>query len=287
MYIAMRSLLFLFLILNPFYAFSKGVVVGNLKGQLGNQMFQIAATIAHARNNDADYYFPDLIKIQEYNVPLNFKKIFFRIGLKALNPPFIPDYTYNQVGYEYIPIPYQPCMKLDGYFQSEKFFDGHQEEILHLFAPSNRILSYLVDKYSDIIEDPCSVAIHIRTYNKEDPHHLIYILHGRDYVEKAVEYFPEDSLFVVFSDDILWCQQNLQGIRPNMRFIEGENYHHDFYLISLCKHQIISNSSFSWWAAYLNSNPDKIVIAPKKWFQKSYKTNDEDIVPDSWISLDD
>ena len=111
----------------------------------------------------------------------------------------------------------------------------------------------------------------------------IYCDNGKEYFQKAISLFSQDALFVVFSNDINWCKTNLQGLAKNLIFIENEPYYHDFYLMSLCKHQIISNSSFSWWAAYLNRNPDKIVIAPINWFTKASGFHSKDLFPDEWI----
>lgn len=271
-------------VLLPQMVFSKPFIIGQLQGQLGNQMFQIAATIAHAKNYDMDFYFPDLINKKSEGIPVNRKKIFFRIKLRQA--PLKQSRLYEESCFEFTPLPFHPRMCINGYFQSEKYFENHAETIKELFAPSEEILNYLHKNYEDIINHPKSVAIHVRTYHSEPHVRAVFPLHGREYVEKAVQYFPTDCLFVVFSDDIPWCEENLIGIRPNMRFIKGEQYYHDFFLISLCKHQIISNSSFSWWAAYLNKNPKKVVVAPKKWFQDETGLNYKDLVPEGWHRLE-
>lgn len=177
-------------------------------------------------------------------------------------------------------------MELCGFFQSEKYFAHHKKEIIELFAPSAEITAYLTSHYKDIIDHPNTVPMHTRSYYREDPNGNCHITYGREYVEKAIRFFPEDALFIVFSNDIPWCRTILSDIPRQMIFIEGESYHHDFYLMSLCKHNIICNSSFFWWAAYLNSNPDKVIVAPKMWVNPTYIANIDDIKPDGWIQID-
>jgi len=112
------------------------------------------------------------------------------------------------------------------------------------------------------------VSVHVRTYNKEYHETTVRFL-GMDYYKKAMEFFPKDSLFVIFSDRINWCRRHFPSDR--CVFIEGNNHIQDFFLMSLLKNHIISNSCYSWWAAYLCNHPDKIVVAP----ENSGRSNDD------------
>lgn len=270
--------------LNAGLAYAKGYVTAEIHHQLGNQMFEIAAAVSFAIDHKAIAYFPDLRTKKEDNIPLNHEMIFFRLETNVPNRN--PLSLYQEKSFEYASIPYAPNIRLSGYFQSEKYFRHNKDKIIELFSPSSKIKKYLKKKYGDIIKDPKTIAIHIRTYYREDPHHVEFPLNGRSYIEKAMYLFPEDSHFIVFSDNIEWCKQELLGIPRNIRYIEGEAYYHDFFLMSMCQHNIISNSTFSWWAAYLNQNPTKIVVAPEKWFQPSKNFNTKDLYPPEWIVLD-
>lgn len=262
---------------------AKPFVVCDIHSQLGNQFFEVAAAVSLALDHDAEALFPDFMAHQRDNVDnigLNYKKIFN--GLNVSQPSSSIEFFYQEPYLSYAPIPYHSNMRIRGYFQSEKYFYHHKEEILPLFAPSKEIVDYLERRYSDIIHHPNTVAIHVRTGHS----HKTYPLNGREYVEKALALFPEDSQFIVFSDNIKYCQNHLRGLRPKMRFIQEKKHYYAFYLMSMCKHQIISNSTFSWWAAYLNKNPEKIVVAPSKWFLPDSGLYNADIIPEGWIVID-
>jgi len=268
----------------PLLLTAKSFVVGDLEGQLGNQLFIIATTVSLALDHDATPIFPDLKKKKLYNIPINRKEVFSHLHSR------LPDdteysYHYKEPYYHYAKIPYRPNMRISGYFQSEKYFAHHKQEILALFAPPPKILAYLTEKYSDIITHPDIVSIHVRFYH-EDPEQKCHLAPRRAFYEKAITYFPPDTQFIVFSNQMEQCKELLSGLGRNLRYIENEEYYHDFYLMSLCKHNILSNSSFAWWAAYLNPNPSKIVIAPKAWNNAAYGLDTKDLIPDEWIAID-
>ena len=134
-----------------------------------------------------------------------------------------------------------------------------------------------------------SIAIHIRRGDYIS--NALAVLHHPvaplQYYEKATakmtELYPNASFFV-FSDDIVYAKENLKSARP-MTFVSSPNLSEseELYLMSLCKHQIIANSSFSWWAAWLNQNHSKTVIAPLQWFKDP--SLGTDIVPSEWLKI--
>lgn len=278
-----RYLIFCFAIFSSSWLSAKPYIMGKLIGQLGNQLFQIAATVSLALDNDATPVFPDLVQSKEFNIPLNYEKIFFDLNTTFQRPV---EFAYNDPYMPYRPIPYRPNMSIQGWFQCEKYFKHHKKEILELFAPPNEIAQYLKEKYKDILSYPLTVAVHHRSYLKEDPQQKAHPTLKKDYFEQAIMTFPEESLFVIFSNDIDWCKKAFADIPREFVFIEGEPHYNDLYLMSMCKHNIIANSSFSWWGAYLNLNPEKIVIAPKNWFTHTCGMDFIDIVPANWITLD-
>lgn len=250
--------------------------------QMGNQMFQIAAATALALDHGTEASFPDLITSKEDGIPENYELLFHDLNTE----PVKVTYEYREpLSLAYQEIPYVPNMRIWGYFQSEKFFKHHKEKILEVFAMPEEIRIDLERRYGNLLAHPRTVAVHLRSYHADDPFQKWYFQAGKRYIEKAMNYFPEDTLFLIFSNNMRWCKRELRFVNKDMIFIEGESRFHDFYLMSLCKHNIISNSSYSWWSAYLNPNPDKIVIAPKNWFSEGSELIDKDIVPEDWIQL--
>lgn len=174
----------------------------------------------------------------------------------------------------------------DGYWQSEKYFDNCIANIRDAFKfpKLDSINQNLIEKLNGKI----SVSIHIRRGDYlKDP--LFRGLTDIDYYNRAIQYIlnvVNVDCFVIFSNDIEWCKQNIAQL-TNLECVfvnwnKGVNSFRDMQLMSLCKHNIIANSSFSWWGAWLNNNPEKIVITPLKWINREYKT---DIIPSSWIKI--
>lgn len=263
-------------------------VIGALNGQLGNQLFQIATTVSIALDNNAKPIFPDLKNKNEFNIPLNYQHVFYNFDASG---PDVPISTvYQEPGFHFVSIPYQSNMVLRGYFQSEKYFKHHKKTILKLFAPSEEIKKYLETHYDHILSHPKAVSVHLRMYMDTWPEFHPFV--GWKYISKAMEQFDDDSLFIIFSDQIDVCKKELQKKLKNKNVIFIEEKHpcaaYDLYLMSMCKHHIISNSSFSWWAAYLNQYPDKIVItpSPSRWFGPGMSHCDtKDLLPDEWTIL--
>jgi len=264
----------------------------NLKGGLGNMMFQIAATLSLAKDNYTDAVFPNLITHlnylnveNKYNPQLNytdeykqlniFKNLKYENSLSSLR-------TYNfPFHYENIKIEDTNC-EINGFFQSEKYFINNKDYIKESFYINEFVLNKIQNTYKDVL-DRNTTSIHIRRgdYLKLKNHHPSQ---NMDYFKNAVELTKQNTeKYVVFSDDIEWCKSKFQGNR--FVFIENERDYVELYLMSLCKNNIISNSSFSWWGAWLNSNENKVIISPKKWFGESIKESYSDIIPENWKQI--
>jgi hypothetical protein len=176
---------------------------------------------------------------------------------------------------------------LDGYWQSEKFFSGMEDDIREIFS----FKQALSDKNRELTEDIInsnSVAIHVRRGDYLTPRY--YKTFGSvcslKYYQNAVNYIRDKvdtPFFYIFTNDPAWCKENMN--LDNYVIVDwnkGKDSYLDMQLMSLCKHNIIANSSFSWWGAWLNKNTDKIVVAPSIWFgDRNIDTSD--IVPKSWI----
>jgi len=236
-------------------------VTCDLRGGLGNQLFQIATTLSYAWEYDAKPIFPGLLS-NEMRIADHKDRIFFRLDAIESPKPF-PNHFYEANWHSSEQIPFRPDQKLFGYFQSWKRFDLYRDQLLNLFAPSKSILQTLSSKYENLIGLPNTVAIHVRTFNASLHHSKKHPFVGLEYFQNAMNFFPRETVFVIFSDRIQWCKQHF--FQKNCIFIEGNNPVEDLFLMSMMKHQIICNSTFSWWGAYLNQNPEKTVIAPTSW----------------------
>lgn len=181
---------------------------------------------------------------------------------------------------------------LEGYFQCEKYFSNIREEILSEFSIIKNITKYAREIEKEILSHNCSISLHIRRsdYALDEKTNNIHGLCDLSYYEKAISLMSEkfnNPKYFIFSDDIKWAENNLKNKDAiYVKNIEERNPHEDIYLMSLCKHNIIANSSFSWWGAWLNENNNKIVVSPKKWFKDEELLGQSgDIACQSWIKL--
>lgn len=228
-------------------------------GRAGNQLFQIAATISLALQNNDKYVFP----------PWSLEKYFNLHNCFSEDIKF--KYQYHEQHFHYIPIQYQSDLDLIGFFQSEKYFKDNKDIILSKLSPKEGF---------GIIQN--TTAVHVRRGDYVG--NAAYEQLGMNYYLSAMNMI-NSKYYYVFSDDIDWCKKNFTG--NNITFIENNSTITDLSLMSSCTHQIISNSSFSFWGAYLNKWPNKTVIAPKKWFGPALKQhNTIDLLPDSWLKID-
>lgn len=161
----------------------------------------------------------------------------------------------------------------DGCWQNEQYLEGIAEELRQEFVYREMQLSQEQEDILASIECESSVAIHVRRGDYLDAEcQRIYSLPGKEYYREAIDYMirnVEKPHFYVFSDDIEWCKENFLDFGIRMTFIDGainRNQHEDFAMMKACKHFIIANSTFSWWASYLAIAEGKKVVAPKCWF---------------------
>lgn len=178
---------------------------------------------------------------------------------------------------------------LDGYWQSEKYFAKSESVLRSDFTFTNG----LTGKNIDIVEQidrHNAVSIHVRRgdYATNMVTNATHGLCSLDYYQRAIEYIRERvecPHFYIFSDDIRWVRNNLAVAEPCVYIDhnQGTESYNDMRLMSLCRHNIIANSTFSWWGAWLNSRANKIVIAPHKWFANNYDISD--LYPRGWVAL--
>ena len=180
-----------------------------------------------------------------------------------------------------------------GWFQSYKYVEPYRKDILKIFKP----VYPLDDANKEMLDKIKSVnagCLHVRRtdYLKEKELAIRGIC-SPDYYKRAAEYIKQhvdNPVFFIFSDDIEWCRENIDPDAEHV-FVDindGEKGCFDMFLMQNCKHNIIANSSFSWWGAWLNEHPDKIVIAPKIWMSSWNEPEENagrDLIPPEWIRL--
>lgn len=265
-------------------------LIGN-NGRLGNQLFQIASTIGIAMDNKQNYYFNDAEIFKFFpKLQNNIKSDFYN---------FTHIYNEQDFCYQEIRFLENTNTTLFGYFQSFKYFYNNWSFISHLLEIENpRFLNY-TNQFQNI--KTCSIHVRRGDYitanqlNPLEPHPLIKI----DYYYEAINYINADK-YIIFSDDIPWCKEKFKGDKFYF-FDNGEQYKNnmeydlfELQVMASLNHNIIANSSYSWWAAFLNQNKNKIVIAPKIWFghnyakticKYNYETMLSSLIPKQWIII--
>lgn len=293
------------------------LVIVRLTGGLGNQLFQYAvAKMLSLKTNvpmkiDQSSFIG--YKLHEYgmsafNIQENFaseeeclqlknprktavEKLIKKLFLKTKDDKrFI--FEESNFSYDQRLFNVKPPVYLDGYWQSEKYFLEIEKEIRREFEiiipPSIENKEILQD-----IQKNNSISIHIRrgdyvTVPKFKEFHGTCSL---DYYNNAISYIKqrvENPVFYIFSNDIPWSKEHLI-IDGNVIFVDindAKTNYEDLRLMKNCKHNIIANSTFSWWGAWLNDNACKIIIAPQKWFEnKEMQAQIQDLTPENWIKI--
>lgn len=266
----------------------------NLKGGLGNIMFQIASAHHLSNLKNTDCCFPNFENHLEYanrrwHLQYNKSSKFLNNSLEYKN--FI-DINYKNFSlnkqiklYKY-PFHYTPFLPeevdfaIDGYFQTEKYFIDSRKDILNIFKPSDKINQLIDNKYKTIL-DGNTISVHVRRgdYKSLPDHHPLQPI---EYYQESVKLLQPYDRCLIFSDDIEWCKSNIKLERSV--FIENEKDYIEMFLMSKCDHNVIANSAFSWWGAWLNQKNNK-VIAPKNWFGKNINHETKDVYCKNWIIL--
>jgi hypothetical protein len=243
--------------------------------RLGNNLFQFAAALS--LSSELTICVP--IK-EEYEATLKHKDTFFK-GFSIIN--YIPKDVkiYEEPSHQYNQIPFisHENIILKGYFQSHKYIN--RSKILNQFSIDIGTHDFIKNKYPQILIKEFT-SIHVR---RGDYLKMLYKhpFSGLEYYKKAIKLIGEEKNFIFVSDDIVWCKRNFK--LKNVIFVENTSPIIDLYIQSYCKNNIISNSSFSWWGAYLNNHKNKNVIAPSMWFGFKFKVNTKDLLPNSYIII--
>lgn len=289
---------------------SKYMIVINLKGGLGNQMFQYALGRKLALKNK------DTLKLEIEGLDRANKTgdIYRAFGLGSFNinkniatenEVMSLKYPYgiiskgwrffsakvlkrNHIIFEPDVLNWKGNLFLDGYFQSPRYFNDIRDQLLQDFMLAEA-LSVTGASFANQMKNSTSVSIHVRRgdYIKNPRVLAEFGVCSLEYYKLAIAHIKQintNPTFFVFSDDIEWVKENLD-VGHSVVFVKDKTISdvQELILMSTCKHNIIANSSFSWWGAWLNNNPDKIVVSPTPWFESAQY--DKNLIPDNWIKL--
>jgi hypothetical protein len=273
-----------------------------LRGGLGNQMFEYAAGLNLALKSKTELVL-DTVYLHDRFPRRDFTYRTYDLDVFDIAPKFtglsrissavpIPGVWF---GLDLAEIAVKKALGsgrnsvLWGFYQGEKYFAENKEAVRAAF----RFRSPLAGEAAELaqkIRQGNSISLHVRRGDYTLPkYEKLYGMTDMSYYERAIAHMAEhvsSPHFFVFSNDVSWCREHMKLPFPTVYADDASRGPKDSFhmeLMSLCKHHIIANSSFSWWGAWLNRHPDKIVIAPKRWHADG--TPGDDIVPASWIRI--
>jgi len=276
----------------------------NLMGGLGNQIFQIFATISYSIKSKNPFKFLNVEVLGGGNITVRntyWKTFFYQLKpflietLPQLNVIREKDFTYNELDINELSD--NECM-IYGYFQSYKYFENHFQTIyklINLELMKNNLLDK-INLSKTFFTNTVSIHFRLGDYKKLQDFHPIL---SCEYYEKSLEYIelkmPTQKFVILYfcededHEEVLLIVNKLSDKFQNYTFIRCDNKLEDWeqlLLMSCCEHNIIANSSFSWWAAYFNSNANKLVCYPDTWFGPSSNLDTKDLCPSEWVKID-
>ncbi len=293
------------------------MIISELNGGLGNQMFQYACGRAKALQLNTELSL-DISTLQKGVTTKHFTARPYELDIFAANasvanaqelvkfsPQSIPlkvwykwikkfrNYTEPSFNYDDAINNLKGNIYLRGYWQTEKYFSKYENKIREDFEfikPKNALTISL----ENIIINSKAVSVHVRRgdYVSSPTANSFHGVAGLRYYEEAMQEIEKligEPAYYLFSDDTAWVKEHLVKERKDIVVVEhnyAKDSWQDMYLMSKCKHNIIANSSFSWWSAWLNRSANKVVIAPKLWFANGEKNEQtQDLIPTTWIRL--
>jgi len=279
------------------------MITCNLMGGLGNQIFQIFATISYSIKSKNQFKFLNVsslgggsctIRYTYWNSLLNRLKIVLIDNYpQSMHIIREKDFTFNE-------LPINQMIERDcllyGYFQSYKYFDENYEMICRIIGLA-KMKEDLIEKLNlndEYLKTCVSMHFRLGDYKKLQDYHPLatydYYEHCLNFIKEItttsynILYFCEDNDI----DDVMITINRLEIEFPQYKFIRGDNTLEDWeqmLFMSCCHHNIIANSSFSWWGAYFNTLNDKIVCYPSVWFGEKAKNNTKDLCPPEWNKI--
>jgi len=280
------------------------MITCNLMGGLGNQIFQIFTTISYSIKSKNPFKFFNIevlgsghttIRYTYWNTFFNQLRPFLIDPKPLTNIVREKDFTYNNIDTNQL---IGRDIMLYGYFQSYKYFQEHYESICRIIGLEN--MKNNIKKNNNLsneyLSDTISIHFRLGDYKKLKDYHPVMTY---EYYEKSLSYIKTQNLDKTYKiiyfcedadiDEVLITINKLVIKFPEYNFVRGDNTLQDWeqmIYMSCCNHNIIANSSFSWWAAYFNSRSDKIICYPSVWFGPSANNDIKDLCPNDWVKIE-
>ena len=251
-----------------------------LQGRTGNMMFQIANALAKSieynreliipsKESSSDIYEKNLFRDLKF-VDIDYSKI---DNYKTINSPF----HYTELDLPSDDYPTRYC----GWYQSEKFFKKYSDIVIDAFSPTDE---FIREAYNDFEflknKNACAINVRRGDYLTQPTRHPVIT---KEYINESIKHLPKCEKYIVLSDDMDWCKNNIKI--NDVIFVENYWDWCGLWLMSLCNNFILSNSSFSWWGAYLSRDKNKKVISPSTWVGPDIVDIMDDIWCEDWIKI--
>jgi hypothetical protein len=273
----------------------------NFLGGLGNNLFQLATVYSIHKKFGYDLVIPSKVNrgsigVYGQSTDLEFNRL-FENNFSYSDSHKLTFYNHidlnpNHTDFSYTPTPINDDTVYNGYFQSEKYFLG--VDIKNLLKLNKKNINHIKEKYSNLFSKK-NISLHYRLGGDRVESHM-QIYHKNvsvDFYEKALnfidDYNENDYNILVFTDNIKVCKEILEPVNKNFIYIDNQNDNvTDFTFMSMCDINILGNSTFSWWSAYLNTNKEnlKVIVPFTEWFGPGYKNfTKKDLFLEEWIKI--
>ena len=265
------------------------------RGRLGNQLYAVATTLAHAWDHDLRPRFGSwhrqLVANPEASARNRVTQVLPRLPTRPVvvlrsNAYMVHENKADPGPHALRHVPGQDRI-LDGLFADERYFRHHRARILDAFGPTERVERGLRRRYAAELEGE-TVSVSVRRGDFVGQGVLRRYDEDLDWYRRALERIGPVDRILVFSDDPAWCRDHVD-LGPNTVVIDSDADYEDLFLTSWCTHHVICNSSFAWWAAWLGYDDDRRVVVPAKWFtdETAERIGGQQTmaVPEGWISL--
>ena len=270
----------------------------DLMGGLGNQLFQIFTALAYSFKHKKQIKLPNRKSVMTSPYGGKYKRpLYFENFLKKLKP-FLTDHfqrqiLYREKGYYYTDIPFvEENILIYGYFQSYKYFDDHKHNILRLIGFDEHKKKVLSERNYDN-----TIAMHFRIgdyIHNQAAHPIMTVDYYRNALRNVIKLTKKNDYTVIYyceDYDLDQVESNIKALKEEFTELRYERAPQELedweemISMSCCTHNIIANSTFSWWGAYFNDNLTKVVCYPSIWFGNRFQYQTNDLFLDNWIKI--